>query len=292
MQQTWSSGYESAQCLKNRIRVPSVRHVTLRVFNTDGSKCTVNAPVTLTGADVKQRALAEFRSTHQLPLAIQRIVGCSRTCDSDQSGNNQELELLSKMHKITRITNIHERFDETTPLLTANIQNYEELLLILSADYCDAVMDVQPPAKARVEAATVSLNRFSDNNGDYIHDTGQSANQMTPPTHEDIEMATRFMANPDSTATNNVINVYEFVSQNDVQHDVRRILVSLSNSCARVIGAGPYSSRILHMLKQKLIRQRRFEYDTQQYLVDMGFAHCNVQHALHMCKLVELSCFN
>lgn len=273
--------------MKNRyIRESNVRHVTLRVFNTDGSRCTVNAPVTLTGIDVKTRALAEFRS-------IQRIVDCSRQtdCDIRPNCNKQELEQLSKMHRITRISNIHERFDETSSLVTANFQNYEELLLIHSADYCNAASNVESSPETRNEAGTVSRNRFSNDRlsdiiGDFIHNTNYGVNQSILPTHEEIEIATRYLDATESTTKNNLINVYEFVPQHDVQHDIRRILISLSNSCAFVIGAGPYSNRTLHMLKQKLIQQKRSEYDTQQYLVDMGFTQRNVQHALHMCKLV------
>lgn len=69
-----------------------------------------------------------------------------------------------------------------------------------------------------------------------------------------------------------------------MQYDIRNIVISLANACAYVIGAGSYASRIIFMLKQRLIHRRRLESDTQQCLVDMGFDACIVNHALHINK--------
>lgn len=71
-----------------------------------------------------------------------------------------------------------------------------------------------------------------------------------------------------------------------MQYDIRKIVISLANASAYVIGAGPYASRIIFMLKQRLMQRRRLESDTQQCLVDMGFDACIVHHALHINKYV------
>lgn len=74
-----------------------------------------------------------------------------------------------------------------------------------------------------------------------------------------------------------------------MQYDIRQIVISLANACAYVIGAGPYASRIIYMLKQRLMHRRRLESDTQQCLVDMGFEACIVHHALHINKYVQVN---
>lgn len=282
--QTWSLGYKrlSTQYTENRcIKEASGRHVILRVFTCDGFRCTINIPAALTGIDVKNRALAEFHSTNQLPAYTQL------KRQDDNSAGSKDLGYLAKIHKLARINHIHEHFDEQIPLASANVQNYEELLLIRCKNASNSDLSHKESAMAG-RICNIQCSRFSDghnstNECDYINSVSYYSNEATPPTQAEIDSVT-WNLDTGTTIKINVINVDEFVSQNDVQHDIRRILISLSNSCAHIIGSGPYANRVIHVLKQKLIQRKRFECDTQQCLVDMGFAQRNVQHALHICK--------
>lgn len=127
-----------------------------------------------------------------------------------------------------------------------------------------------------------------DNCDDYADDNDNDADEHEPYnfteiTQHDIDIATQQL-NSHNFHGPNVVNIDELVLQSDVQYDIRKILISLANTCAYVIGAGPYASRIITMLKQRLIQRKRHEYDTQQCLISMGFPKSKVQHALHINK--------
>lgn len=106
---------------------------------------------------------------------------------------------------------------------------------------------------------------------------------MLVPTQRDIDLATENEAVRTANEPN-VVNIDELVSQSDVQYDIRKILISLANSCAYVIGSGPYATRIISMLKQRLVQRKQHEQDTQQCLIEMGFSRPKVQHALNINK--------
>lgn len=272
-----SVGYKrlAAQYAENRcVKEASGRHVILRVFTCEGLRCTINILATLTGIDVKNRALAEFHSTNQAhPQRKKR---------DDNTAGGKDLDYLVKIHKLARINHIHERFDEQISLSSANVQNYEELLLIR----CINTSDLSHKESAIISGiCNIQCDRFSEghnSNNDCDNNDSHYSHERTLPTQEEIDLVT--WLDTGTTIKINVINMDEFVSQNDVQHDIRRILISLSNCCAHIIGAGPYANRVIHVLRQKLIQRKRFECDTQRCLVDMGFAQQNVQHALHICK--------
>ncbi|EDW32600.1 GL10356 [Drosophila persimilis] len=67
------------------------------------------------------------------------------------------------------------------------------------------------------------------------------------------------------------LNEAETLAQLQIQYDVRKVLISLAQASAAVLGAGPYAPRLITMLKQRLINRRNHQSDTLQCLVDMGF---------------------
>lgn len=281
---TLSIGYKrlSAQYAENRFtKEASGRYVLLRVFTCDGFRCTIFIPATFTGIDVKNRALAEFHSTNQLPSYAQ----CKKR--DDNNARSKDLDYLAKIHKLARVNQIHERFDEHIPLASANVQNYEELLLIRSKSSSNSELSHKEPAMAggicNIQSNLSSEGHNSNNDFDHINSVIHHSSESNLPTQDEIDLVT-WNIDGGMTIKSSVNNVDELVSQNDVQHDIRHILISLSNSCAHIIGAGPYANRVIHVLKQKLIQRKRFECDTQHCLLDMGFAQRNVQHALHICK--------
>lgn len=52
---------------------------------------------------------------------------------------------------------------------------------------------------------------------------------------------------------------------------MRKVLISLAQASAAIIGAGPFAPRLISMLKQRLVNRRNHQADTLQCLVDMGF---------------------
>lgn len=204
---------------------------------------------------------------------------------------------VSQQFKLTRISNLHGHFEETTSLAAANVQNDEEMLLTQRTLAC---------LSANRSTLHDSHLRYSD----YCCDTDNTNESLAGPTQENIEMATADVDAKAGMAIPAIVNIDELVLQSDVsdrrwferhggllisfvpfqmQYDIRKIVISLANASAYVIGAGPYASRIIFMLKQRLIQRRRLESDTQQCLVDMGFDACIVHHALHINKYISVA---
>lgn len=281
-------------------------------------------PVTLTGVDVKQKAIAEFQSKRQLIVSSasssssapptmtlghhchhhQQQQQPQQQSGSDERNDCDKLNLvqLSRMYKLTRISKLHDDFDEGLSLSRANIQNNEEMLLVSCANANSNAITSTDKALSNtstststgtgtngsIEMSLVTNTKDSvqqpndyDSSGELGDDDELIVNSL--PTQQQIDLAT---ANIEKHHLNgpNVVNIDELVLQSDVQYDIRKILISLANHCAYVIGAGPYAPRIIMMLKQRLIQRKRHEHDTQQCLISMGFSRPKVQYALHMNK--------
>lgn len=291
----------------------TVPYVNLRIFNCIGSKCTICAPLTLTFADVKRKVVAEFHARRQLfvtPCLTQSdcMAGSSRDRIEKQklSCDNLDLVQLSRHYKLARISKLHEVFDEQSSLATANVQNNEEMLLVLcssnaaaylnahskdtttalttasiqsTATDCTAAAKLQQQLQQQQQQqCTQYFNYGSESDSD---DNDAKTNAL--PTQHDIDFATKHL-NVKNTHEPNMINIDELVLQSDVQYDIRKILISLANACAYVIGSGPYATRIITMLKQRLVQRKQHEQDTQQCLIEMGFSRPKVQHALNINK--------
>lgn len=79
-----------------------------------------------------------------------------------------------------------------------------------------------------------------------------------------------------------IVNIESLLHQNDLQFDIRKILISLAQSSAYVIGAGPYAERLLAMLKLRILNRYKHEADTVKCLVDMGFTKERATYALRI----------
>lgn len=201
---------------------------------------------------------------------------------------------VSQQFKLTRISQLHGVFDETMSLATANVQNDEEMLLTQRSG------PVNIPTNRPMAVPILNDDCDSD----------ETNAPMAGPTQESIELATADIESQHFSIPA-IVNIDELVLQSDVsddrpwitmptyltqlyfcsfyfqmQYDIRKIVISLANACAYVIGAGPYASRIIFMLKQRLMQKKRLESDTQQCLIDMGFSQVKVHHALHINKYV------
>lgn len=327
--------------ISRRPNDPVQPYVNLRIFNCIGSKCTIYAPVSLTFADVKRKVVAEFHArrqlfatpSHQHQTKSATAMSRSRERIEEQqqklSCDNLDLVQLSRHYKLARISRLHEHFDEQCSLAAANVQNYEEMLLVLCTSatatylnahskdvnsYANATTPVTlaktttnsistaeqstPPAAATATTTPSPLSGSSSTNvHKYYFDCGNSGSDSDDietstatmmanghtlvPTQRDIDLATECEAVKIASEPN-VVNIDELVLQSDVQYDIRKILISLANSCAYVIGSGPYATRIISMLKQRLVQRKQHEQDTQQCLIEMGFSWPKVQHALNI----------
>lgn len=233
--------------------------------------------------------VAEFHSRRQLFLTPNLtksdcIASNSRDRIEEQkmSCDNLDLVQLSGHYKLARISRLHEDFDEQSSLATANVQNNEEMLLVLcstnASDYINT-KDALATVSKQLTECPAAKHCHSDSEID--SDDEETDNEL--PTQSAIEVATKHLDASHQRGPN-VVNIDELVLQSDVQNDIRKILISLAKCCAFVIGAGPYATRIITMLKQKLVQQKQQEQDTQQCLIEMGFARLKVQHALSINK--------
>ncbi|XP_017051300.1 ubiquitin-associated domain-containing protein 1 isoform X1 [Drosophila ficusphila] len=93
--------------------------------------------------------------------------------------------------------------------------------------------------------------------------------EVPGPNEQLVESATRYV--PVNSNQLPTIDINEIFQQSNIQYDVRKVLISLAQASAAVIGAGPYAPRLIAMLKQRLINRRNQQADTLQCLVDMGF---------------------
>lgn len=219
--------------------------------------------------------MAELQSKRQLILPTTERLRNTERNDCD----NLDLIQLSRMYKLTRICKLHDDFDERLSLSRSKIQNNEELLLIFSSDQSYHTIETNLVTHLTKD---LQSNEFdSDNDDDQPPDTEQI--NYFVPTQQDIDQVTQHI-NGKHLNGPNVVNIDELVLQSDVQYDIRKILISLANTCAYVIGAGSYAPKIITMLKQRLIQRKRYEHDTQECLISMGFTRPKVQHALHINK--------
>lgn len=186
------------------------------------------------------------------------------------------------MYKLTRISKLHDDYDERLSLSRANIQNNEEMILVRCAhETTISVTSTSLVNTTKDLQITDFDSEIDDNDNDAC--SGNIVVTNIVPTQSDIDLITANL-NAREGKCPNVVNIDELVLQSDVQYDIRKVLVSLSNACAYVIGGGPFAPRIITMLKQRLIQRKRHENDTQECLIAMGFSRPKVQHALHINK--------
>lgn len=172
--------------------IESVRLINLYIVNSTGAKITISLPLTLTGIDVKKKAIQMF--CHEQ----------FQNCDA-----NNILE-VSQRFKLTRTNHLHGHFDETVSLAAANVQNNEELLLTLRnarvlPNNISIVAANHPPMLGQL--------RYDD-----YSDSDDTNETLDGPTQENIESAT---ANVDAKqfAIPAMVNIDELVLQSDVSVD-------------------------------------------------------------------------
>lgn len=157
------------------------------------------------------------------------------------------LDTVLHRYKLVR-TQLHLVLPSHENLEKAGLQDGEELLLTAkrSSPTHSAPEILKGPSLAEVVAATRDI----------------PATQPSPP----------------------AVNIYDMVLQTDLQYDIRKILISLAQSSAYVIGAGPFADRLIGILKQRLLNRRRHEASALDSLLAMGFAPSKVHRALKIKK--------
>ncbi|XP_073846874.1 kip1 ubiquitination-promoting complex subunit 2 isoform X2 [Musca autumnalis] len=100
------------------------------------------------------------------------------------------------------------------------------------------------------------------------------------PSDKDIEMATKNLQIRSADVP--LVDINEIFQQSNLHFDVRKVLISLAQASAVIIGSGPYAKRLIAVLKQKLINKRNYQNDTTQCLVDMGFKKEKAEYALKL----------
>ncbi|XP_055857212.1 ubiquitin-associated domain-containing protein 1 isoform X2 [Episyrphus balteatus] len=96
------------------------------------------------------------------------------------------------------------------------------------------------------------------------------AKQIAPPTADEITNATKDI--PISPNPLHPMDINEIFQQSDLQFDVRKVIISLAQASARVIGVGPHATKLIGILKRKLANKQSNQDDTLQCLIDMGFS--------------------
>lgn len=246
--------------------------------------------------------MAEFQARRQLFVKSRAtksngMPGSSHDRIEEQKMSCDSLDLvqLSRRYKLARISKLHEDFDECSSLANANVQNNEEMLLVLCSGNT-TVSTSNAHTKDTTVVATVSKQSTAPvtpiaSNLNFDSDS-ESEDNVNPnsaqPTQLHIDLATEHLPAKNIRGPN-VVSIDELVLQSDVQYDIRKILISLANSCAYVIGSGPYATRIINMLKQRLIQRKQHEQDTKQCLIEMGFTRSKVQHALNINKYAHFN---
>lgn len=250
----------------NRIPLPINNSKSVRILSQRGAIVVMHGQPTITVRDVKMEAIRKFILANKLPEMF--------SCDTD------DLMEFAKQYKLTHHNGL--LIDDRQQV--RNVQHFggdgdEEWLLVQ-------------------RKSTMSTARMA----------GADAKTEAGPMQSDIDAATADIMQT-TFPTPAVVNIDELVLQSDVttrlcilfgsrlkihiiyilqvQYDIRKILISLANSCAYVIGSGPYASRIVLMLKQRLIRKRRRHTDTVQCFVDMGFSRARAEEALRIKKYVQ-----
>lgn len=248
----------------------------------------------MTFADVKRKVVAEFHARRQLFVKSRAtksngMPGSSHDRIEEQKMSCDSLDLvqLSRRYKLARISKLHEDFDECSSLANANVQNNEEMLLVLCSEKTTVSTSNAHTKDTTVVATVTPIASNLNYNSDSDSEDNVNPNSAQP-TQLHIDLATEHLPAKNIRGPN-VVSIDELVLQSDVQYDIRKILISLANSCAYVIGSGPYATRIINMLKQRLIQRKQHEQDTKQCLIEMGFTRSKVQHALNINKYADFN---
>lgn len=179
----------------------SIARINIKIINNHGITITLYVPITMTAIDVKQEAIHEFRMKNQLPQLLD--------CDTDNASE------LSQQYKLIRMNRIHGDFDETVSLVTANIQNNEEFLLIRThRPYYSPILSA---SNAFLNDSTCDLSELPNLN-----------NKMwAGPTQNDIDLATVLVPERHFNSPA-IVNIDELVLQSDVSISFHFVFCSIS----------------------------------------------------------------
>ncbi|XP_053963937.1 ubiquitin-associated domain-containing protein 1 isoform X2 [Anastrepha ludens] len=162
------------------------------------------------------------------------------------------------------------------PLFAPDVRQLGPRYRIMRAEYQGTELN---------ETMTLAQLKIEDNSMLLLVPRRQNLQQMTavtreiqPPREMEINAATRNIL--PHTIDMPMVDINEIFQQSNLQFDVRKVLISLAQASAAIIGAGPYATRLISMLKQKLINKRNYQNDTLQCLVDMGFKKEKAEYAL------------
>lgn len=179
--------------LRFELPIESVRLINLHIVNSTGAKITICLPLTLTGIDVKKKAIQMF--------CHEQIHNC----------DVKNIFEISQQFKLTRISDLHGHFDETMSLAAAHVQNDEEMLLTQRCVHTNNLYCL--PA----------YRSSSHHDGQHRHpdycDSDDTNESLAGPTQENIELATADVDAKHFTIPA-IVNIDELVLQSDVSINV------------------------------------------------------------------------
>ncbi|KAI9583674.1 ubiquitin-associated domain-containing protein 1 [Glossina fuscipes] len=162
------------------------------------------------------------------------------------------------------------------PLFAPDVRTLGPRFRLVKADYQGVELSEQQTlSQLNITNNELLVLVFKHNNLQQI--ITQTRETRSAPDVE-IEAATRSV--PARQGDLPMVDLNEIFQQSNLQFDVRKVLISLAQASAAIIGSGPYANRLIAMLKQKLINKRNYQNDTLQCLVDMGFKKERAEYAL------------
>lgn len=171
------------------------RLINLHIVNSTGVRITICLPLTLTGVDVKKKAIRMF--------CHEQFHNCDVKIVND----------ISQQFKLLRISDLHGHYDETTSLAAAHVQNDEEMLLTQRYIHTNNSKSCLP---ANRSPSLYGGNRLRYN---VCCDSDESDESLTGPTQENIEMATGDV-DAKHFAAPAIVNIDELVLQSDVSYNI------------------------------------------------------------------------
>ncbi|XP_055550686.1 ubiquitin-associated domain-containing protein 1 isoform X2 [Wyeomyia smithii] len=189
-----------------------------------------------------------LEATHDCSGKTLRVQALERfaSCSFSLPHFSSDLDELVARYKLIRAHNRKVFHDDDT-LEQQGVRTEEEMLLVVKrTDFIPAEENLKGPTVSEVLAATKHIPL-----------------SKTAPSTNNINMD---------------------LLHNDLQQDLRRILISLARSSAFVIGSGPCADKLIALFRQRLVNRRKHQVRSIETLLEMGFSLDKIHQALEITK--------
>ncbi|XP_019892782.2 ubiquitin-associated domain-containing protein 1 isoform X2 [Musca domestica] len=243
------------------------------LFAKKSSRRSSAASSSITNTLVNTESYARGCSSPRERIKVRVICPSARLMIFQTDGNRRLLELKNEI-----ILELADDLLTNMPMYASEPKSLATKFRLLKADYQGSELNEGH-----------SLEQLGIGNNDTLVLVAKRGNiqqlvnqtrETRSPSDKDIELATVNL--PVRSADVPLVDINEIFQQSNLHFDVRKVLISLAQASAVVIGSGPYAKRLIAMLKQKLINKRNYQNDTTQCLVDMGFKKEKAEYALKL----------